>query len=307
MSYDIFFWKQSKRLKATPESIYVRLNDGQKVRGVDDLPVDEIVDRLRELLAGFDPAPTTKGGFGSASADDVEVAWGSRYFRFDARFTQELHDQIVDFMMGFGCALYAPAADRHHVQTDGFTPYKPKPPKVDIKVKVTRVVQRSARELEIQIPPLPATTKLVAADPEAFHPSFIARNTRAEYRQRVEAVGYREIGTFSAEGTGVLIEAFYRSPNLFACNYEHPATGTGWDEIICVNKDETLTLWSSELIDNHVPPWVTRNPVIGPFYDRDRIVLAALEGQALPEVPADRFVSLAESYYAKEMAWRADL
>ena len=54
MSYDIFFWKQSKRLKATPESIYVQLNRGKKVRGVDDLPVGEIAERLQEERFGKD-------------------------------------------------------------------------------------------------------------------------------------------------------------------------------------------------------------------------------------------------------------
>ncbi|MEM6312447.1 MAG: hypothetical protein AAF743_00045 [Planctomycetota bacterium] len=313
MSLDIFFWKQTKRLKSSPESIYVRLNNDKKVRGVEEIPVDRIVDRLQALLPGFTPEATEQAyppGYGGATADDVEVVWGPQYFRFDGSFPQTLQDQLVDLMIEFGCAMYAPAIDRHYVKVDGYTPVKPQPPKLDIKTKVVRMVQRSAREQGLVVEPLPVTIELRPAEPDEFHWSPIAQNIRAQFTHEVSSAGYVSIGAYAAPGVGVLIEAFYGPPNLFVCNYEHrigEAYTGAWDEIIAVGADDTLRIWSGDAMDGRVPPWVTREPSLGPFHDRDRAIRVELAGEEAPTIAASDFVGLVERFYAREMAWRAAL
>lgn len=116
MSYDLKFWKDLKRrdIKAPkPSDTYTRLNDGETLSHVAELPIQEILDRLIELFPDFEPEGTMREI--ELPDGNIEVSWGRQHFRIDLRGdTDEAAGQIVTLMNEFGCRVYDPQADQRY-------------------------------------------------------------------------------------------------------------------------------------------------------------------------------------------------
>ena len=113
MSYDINFWKLERPSSLEPVEIYSRLSQGEVVEGLARLPVEEILKKLKEAFADFDPKeefPLARTSEGS-----IEFIWTDQYFRFDIRGGICADCQkVVDVMTGFGCPMYDPQVGRRY-------------------------------------------------------------------------------------------------------------------------------------------------------------------------------------------------
>ncbi len=113
MSYVLAFWKQPSR-PVEPQAVYERLNDGEHVGEVDDLPVDQIVQRLLEVFVGAEISPPTpdlpfhvfdwEGPSGALQGDLtrqslIVSAYG---------FPQDDMNRLIDVAREFGAVLYDP-------------------------------------------------------------------------------------------------------------------------------------------------------------------------------------------------------
>lgn len=113
MSYVLAFWKQSSR-PLEPQAIYERLNDGEHVGEVDELPVDQVVQRLQEVFVGSEISPPTpelplyvfdwEGPDGALQGDLTRQS----LIVSAHGFPRDDMNRLIDVAREFGAALYDP-------------------------------------------------------------------------------------------------------------------------------------------------------------------------------------------------------
>ena len=119
MSYDINFWKQERSLPMSAEEIYGHLCRGEAVDGLAPLPIDAILERLRDRFPSFDP----KAEFPDVEVDggNIEFGWSDQHFRFDLRGEVSAADRnaLVQIMHDYGCPLYDPQVNKRYDAAGG--------------------------------------------------------------------------------------------------------------------------------------------------------------------------------------------
>jgi hypothetical protein len=107
MSYDLNFWKQRPGLAIDPQSVYERLCEGERVEGLEDLPIEEIVSRIAEtFVEGWERIDPSNW---EASQGAFQVSTTPQSFRVDCwGLTGEVMNRFIDICLEFGCRLYDP-------------------------------------------------------------------------------------------------------------------------------------------------------------------------------------------------------
>lgn len=108
MSYDLWFWKQSKACRHRPDTVARRVCEGGTLTGVAELDLDAIEARIAETFPGY------KNGMYDKK---------TRYFTFDrypphafqvvsnppeTNKQMEMLNTLIDVASEFGCSLYDP-------------------------------------------------------------------------------------------------------------------------------------------------------------------------------------------------------
>lgn len=107
MSYDLNFWKQKPGMTLDPQEIYERLCNGDRVEGLEELPVEKMLASVRTAFAdGWTQ-------LGALTWDGPEKAFQiyttSQYFRVDCYgMSGEDMNVFIDIGSDFGCPLYDP-------------------------------------------------------------------------------------------------------------------------------------------------------------------------------------------------------
>jgi hypothetical protein len=107
MGYDLSFWKQRPTMKIDPQNTYERLSEGERVEGLEDLPISPILARIGEVFSD---------GWEQLDAYNWESARGSfqvsttpQSFRIDCYGMEgEDMNHFIDIGTEFGCPLYDP-------------------------------------------------------------------------------------------------------------------------------------------------------------------------------------------------------
>lgn len=119
MSVDYNFWKQSRPLEQSSEEIYSKLCREEVVDGLENLPVDVILQRIQEAFPGFNP----KEDFPEIEFDGglIEVGWTTQYFRFDRRGSVDAEhlNVLVDILAAYDCPMYDPQIDKRYDAKNG--------------------------------------------------------------------------------------------------------------------------------------------------------------------------------------------
>ncbi|HZN63986.1 MAG TPA: hypothetical protein VFB66_01710 [Tepidisphaeraceae bacterium] len=107
MSYDITFWKAKPSATVDPQAAYERLNRNDPPDELEELPLPDIIGRLKDAFPDFDPteeSPDVKFPHGS-----MEISYTAKSFRFDFRPPSTGgKGRIWSLMSGFGCVCYDP-------------------------------------------------------------------------------------------------------------------------------------------------------------------------------------------------------
>jgi len=117
MSYDITFWKQQRPLELPPQDIYLKVLRNEPVNGLEKLPVDQVLGRLKSAFPDFDPAedfPLARTSQGS-----IEFSWSDYHFRFDLRGICGDCQKLVDIMGEFNCPMYDPQQGKRYDLSHG--------------------------------------------------------------------------------------------------------------------------------------------------------------------------------------------
>lgn len=106
MGYDINFWKQKPGCKLSPQDVYERLSNGDEVEGLETLPIESVLARLKEAFSSWEQldAQTWEGPSGS-----FQVYTTPQFFRIDCYgLSDEEMNVFIDIGSEFGCPLYDP-------------------------------------------------------------------------------------------------------------------------------------------------------------------------------------------------------
>ena len=110
MSYDLAFWRQERRLRDSPDDLFVRLCEDEDVEGLTVLPLDRIKQRFAEEFPGIEdsgPELTWQTDEGA-----IQVSWTPNPTKhiqvcFHGCSGDEV-DRVVRIAHEFGCPVYDP-------------------------------------------------------------------------------------------------------------------------------------------------------------------------------------------------------
>jgi len=109
MSDVMLFWKAGPRVALSPPEIARELLWGEEVPGLVDLPVKEIIDRLKVAF----PDHEERAGLliGRAGTGSFEATWTWQHLKVESSdLPQGDRDRLVEVLDEFGCAPYQHAA-----------------------------------------------------------------------------------------------------------------------------------------------------------------------------------------------------
>lgn len=107
MSYDLDFWRYREGVTLNHQDVYERLSDGEKVDGLIDLPVKDILTRIAEAFS----ADWTRVDDYSWESDRgaFQLFTTDQFVRIDCYGTNgDDMNIIVDILSEFDCPLYDP-------------------------------------------------------------------------------------------------------------------------------------------------------------------------------------------------------
>jgi hypothetical protein len=108
MSYDLVFWKQTSDCTKSPSQVHLLLLDGAEPEGLLTIPVESLLDRVREVFPGV----AEDGGLVFWEGGDrgmFEVGWSPRHILFCCRdLDGDDMNRLIDIAHEFECSLYDP-------------------------------------------------------------------------------------------------------------------------------------------------------------------------------------------------------
>jgi hypothetical protein len=102
MSYDLNFWKQQAGSRLDPQDVYQHLSEGDRVEGLEDLPIDRILARIADIFAaGWEILGPNDW---ESSQSSFQVSTTPQSFRVDCYgLTGEAMNPFIDLGQEFGC------------------------------------------------------------------------------------------------------------------------------------------------------------------------------------------------------------
>ena len=113
MSYDLNFWKYKEGIYLDNHAVYERLSDGEIVDGLEELPIDRIIQRVdSEFAIGWEKRDglnweSKKGAF--------QIFTTEQFFRIDC-YDMEGDDMniFIDIANEYDCPLYDPQVGKRY-------------------------------------------------------------------------------------------------------------------------------------------------------------------------------------------------
>jgi hypothetical protein len=108
MSADqLLFWNAGPNVRLSPAEIARELMWGEEVEGLVDLPVKEMIERLKSEFPQHDEQPGTL--VARAAAGKFEATWTWQHLRADCHDLPAADRQrLIDAVESFGCMAYDP-------------------------------------------------------------------------------------------------------------------------------------------------------------------------------------------------------
>jgi hypothetical protein len=107
MSYDLNFWKQQPGSILDPQGVYERLSEGERVEGLEELPINRIMARIAETFTeGWERLDPENW---ESSQGSFQVSTTPQSLRVDCYgLTGEVMNLFIEIGQEFGCPLYDP-------------------------------------------------------------------------------------------------------------------------------------------------------------------------------------------------------
>jgi hypothetical protein len=111
--YTLYFWNQPTGFSPAHGHVAQELLHGNDVEGLDDLPVKEIIDRLK----GEFPGAIESAGILSAkgASGHFEASWSWQFVKFDCHdLDEETRQRLCEIMQEFSAPAYDPQLNFRH-------------------------------------------------------------------------------------------------------------------------------------------------------------------------------------------------
>ncbi len=113
MSYELIFWQQQPAARLEPAEIYSALMDGDDPTGLDEIPIERLLEGLSDAFPGA--LRETNGEIEwlvwarREPSAILEVTWSTRHLRADCRgLENDEMNRVIDTAISYGCPLYDP-------------------------------------------------------------------------------------------------------------------------------------------------------------------------------------------------------
>lgn len=104
MARDLSFWKYEKEGVLNDEQVYALLSDGEEVKCVEVLPVEDVI---KSVKAAFSDWEWQDEGFLQKNNKSIEIFTTKQFVRFDCTsLSNDEMNALTDIMSGYGCPLY---------------------------------------------------------------------------------------------------------------------------------------------------------------------------------------------------------
>jgi hypothetical protein len=106
-SNQLLFWKTGPAVKLSAPEIARELLWGEEVEGLIDLPIRQIIDRLKAVF----PQHEEKSGsfIGHAGAGSFEATWTWQHLRIECRdLAASDRERLIETIESFDCMAYDP-------------------------------------------------------------------------------------------------------------------------------------------------------------------------------------------------------
>jgi hypothetical protein len=108
--YRLLFWKVGPNVRLSPAEIGRELTWGEEVEGLIDLPVKEIVDRIKAVFPQHEEKPgllVVRGPAGS-----FEATWTWQHIQIECSdLGVSERQRLIEVMEGFGCTSFDPQVE----------------------------------------------------------------------------------------------------------------------------------------------------------------------------------------------------
>lgn len=109
MSYDLNFWRPAPDLKANPQEVYERLCDGELIKGLQPLPVQEILAKIKEAFPAVDDTYGELDWQGAEGEGAFQVSHSPQHVRVDSYGLPDAQlNKFIDIAYQFSCVFYDP-------------------------------------------------------------------------------------------------------------------------------------------------------------------------------------------------------
>jgi hypothetical protein len=129
MSYDLYFWRQTREMQASPTEIIDLLSEDKPVDGVASFPRTKVRAVLKEHFPAIEDGDfdlTWEGdgsyfqiGFAHANEKDVQLIIAN--CGYELIKVGNAVNRLIDACTSLGCALYDPQTDKRYDQPEPAT------------------------------------------------------------------------------------------------------------------------------------------------------------------------------------------
>jgi hypothetical protein len=102
--HTLLFWKPRSDLRLSPEEVARELIWGEEVAGLIDLPIKEVIERLKAAFPDHQEQP---GHFVGRTAEGTfEATWTWQHVRAECRgLSADERQRLTEVLTGFGCVM----------------------------------------------------------------------------------------------------------------------------------------------------------------------------------------------------------
>ena len=116
MSYEMFFWRQTKECRHRPTTIVKRLCEGGKLEGLVEIPIAKFTKRLSEAFPGFDGQIYQTKSKSWYFTTDWIPPFGLQVVmdRPVTNETMKMANTLIEVAGEFKCALFDPQTNQRY-------------------------------------------------------------------------------------------------------------------------------------------------------------------------------------------------
>jgi hypothetical protein len=122
MSYDLYFWNQNAKCESNPNEVMEALNNGIDIIGLERLPTDDILKKIKQAFPEISENKTTNPSTPMQLLWDSPkdnscflIDWSNYHIGIEGHDVDgDIYNKIIDIMLEYNCPLYDPQTETRY-------------------------------------------------------------------------------------------------------------------------------------------------------------------------------------------------